>query len=545
MNLYVISNINLDSFKDELLSTKIDNVSFAGYNQYINELIDVNSNLNKKKYDLVFFHLDGDQLFKFSIENDEFIYDDDTFIYFINSLSKFLAENSNTNIIISGINISSITSYNNLDSFVKNSFFEIQFSTNKKIKELSRKYTNLHYFDFPSIVSKFGETQLIDYKFWYLGRIKYSHFGMKIISNYFTSLINGIFGSTKKVLVLDLDNTLWGGVIGEDGLDGIELSEDGIGKIFRDFQNEILKLKSLGILLAICSKNNSSDVDEVFENHKMMLLKSDDFTVKKINWQNKSNNIREIASELNLGLDSIVFIDDNPVEREFVKKSIPEVNVPDFPVEIFNLKDWFINDVIYRYFSKISISNEDVNKKSQYERNIKRVKEKDISLSLEDYLKGLKMKIKLTLDDRNSIPRLSQLTQKTNQFNLSTIRYSENEIENLMNDKNKFVFSSVYEDKFGNEGIISVLIAEIINKKEVFIDTFLMSCRVIGRKVETKILKEVLERLEEEHEIKSVKMNFNATKKNILAKKFYDECGFTESTKNIEINNLISKLNET
>ena len=280
MNLYVISNINLDSFKDELLSTKIDNVSFAGYNQYINELIDVNSNLNKKKYDLVFFHLDGDQLFKFSIENDEFIYDDGTFIYFINSLSKFLAENSNTNIIISGINISSITSYNNLDSFVKNSFFEIQFSTNKKIKELSRKYTNLHYFDFPSIVSKFGETQLIDYKFWYLGRIKYSHFGMKIISNYFTSLINGIFGSTKKVLVLDLDNTLWGGVIGEDGLDGIELSEDGIGKIFRDFQNEILKLKSLGILLAICSKNNSSDVDEVFENHKMMLLKSDDFTVK-------------------------------------------------------------------------------------------------------------------------------------------------------------------------------------------------------------------------------------------------------------------------
>ena len=155
------------------------------------------------------------------------------------------------------------------------------------------------------------------------------------------------------------------------------------------------------------------------------------------------------------------------------------------------------------------------------------------------------MKIKLTLDDRNSIPRLSQLTQKTNQFNLSTIRYSENEIENFMNDKNKFVFSSVYEDKFGNEGIISVLIAEIINKKEVFIDTFLMSCRVIGRKVEIKILKEVLERLEEEHEIKSVKMNFNATKKNILAKKFYDDCGFTESTKNIEINNLISKLNET
>ena len=113
-----------------------------------------------------------------------------------------------------------------------------------------------------------------------------------------------------------------------------------------------------------------------------------------------------------MGLDSIVFIDDNPVEREFVKKSIPQVNVPDFPVEIFNLKDWFINDVIYRYFSKISISNEDVNKKSQYERNIKRIKEKDTSLSLEDYLKGLKMKIKLTLDDRNSIPRLSQLTQK-------------------------------------------------------------------------------------------------------------------------------------
>ena len=173
------------------------------------------------------------------------------------------------------------------------------------------------------------------------------------------------------------------------------------------------------------------------------------------------------------------------------------------------------------------------------------MKEKDPSLSLENYLKGLKIKIKISLDDKNSISRLSQLTQKTNQFNLSTIRYSENEIKNFMYDKNKFVFSAIYEDKFGNEGIVSVLIAEITNKKEVCIDTFLMSCRTIGRKVETKILKKVLKILIEKHEVKSVKMKFNATKKNILAKEFYNDCGFNESIKNIEINNLISKLNET
>ncbi len=544
MNLHVLSNINFDPFKNEFLSSKIKNISLSGFNQYMYELIDPNSNLNKNFFDLVFFHLDGDELFNFSIENKEFIYNEGPSTQFIESLKIFSINNPKTNIIVSGISISSLTTYNHLNSFTNFSFSEIQFSINKKIINLSKDHLNLHYFDFPALVSKFGQSKLIDYKYWYLGRIKYSTFGTKVISKYFNSLTNSVFGLTKKVLVLDLDNTLWGGVIGEDGIDGIRLSEDGIGKVYRDFQEEILRLKSLGIILAISSKNNEADAKEAFDNHNMMLLKFDDFAVKKINWNNKSDNIRDIAKELNIGLDSIVFIDDNPVEREFVKESIPELSVPVFPLEIFMLKDWFINDVVYEYFPKISLTDEDIDKTNQYERNVKRVEQKSTFLNINDYINTLDIKIKINLNDKNNISRISQLTQKTNQFNLSTKRYSESEIENFMNDNTKFVFSTVYEDKFGNEGVVSVLIAELTSQTSICIDTFLMSCRVIGRNVEKTILKKTIDVLLKKHRIDTVNMIFNPTKKNILAQEFYKKCGFLKSSEKLKIKKLKTKLNE-
>ena len=544
MNLILLSNINIDPLKHELQNSNFENIDSSGFNQYMIELIDPNSKINKNHYDVVFFHLDGDELFDFTFNNNMFDFKESLFNQFVKKLANYSLNNPKTNIVVSGIYISSITTFNHLNSSVNISLSDIQFSINKKIKKISQNNTNVHYLDFPAIISEHGSSQIFDFKYWYLGRIKYSNLGIKFLSIFFNSLTSSIFGFSKKVLVLDLDNTLWGGVIGEDGIEGIHLSEDGIGKIYRDFQNEILKLKSLGVILAICSKNNEIDAKEVFDNHDMMILKYDDFAIKKINWINKTKNIEEISNELNLGLNSIVFIDDNPREREFVKKSLTDVNVPDFPEEIHNLKNWFIHDVVYKFFSKKSITFEDLDKTNQYERNKKRSVEETISSDIEQYINALEIKININTNDKNNIPRISQLTQKTNQFNLSTKRYSENEISDLMLDSNKFIYSSSYQDKFGKEGIISVVIIELIDEYTIFIDTFLMSCRVIGRNVEKVIFKQILNILIGKCNIKTVKMEYIESKKNILAKEFYTNCGFKKSFKSLEIKTLISKLNE-
>lgn len=531
MSLTVLSNINIDPLKNQLLKFELENLKFAGYNQFILELINPQSDLQSDTPDTVFFHLDGEELLRVILPNGSIVYDKNTINSFFTHVEKFASRKTKTNIIISGIVLPPMNIYTHLNRNSDRSLTEIQDAANNKIEKLSKKYSNIYYLDFPAIVSTFGINSLIDEKFWYLGRIKYTNTAFYQIAKYLKSLIDAIHGRTKKVLVLDLDNTLWAGIIGEDGLQGIQLSEDGIGKVYRDFQKLIKQLKSLGVLLAICSKNNEEDVIEAINFHKMMILNNKDFIIKKINWNNKVDNIRSIAKELELGLDSFVFIDDNPVERDLVKQNIPEVVVPDFPKDIAQLNKWFINDVVFPYFSKVILTNEDKEKTKQYERNIER-KDLGTTLDLSDYIKSLEIKLSLTIDNKNQISRISQLTQKTNQFNLTTKRYTESEIENFMNDKTRQIYSVEYSDKYGNEGIIAVSIIEIIQDNTAFIDTFLMSCRVIGRNVEYLILQRIIETIFNKYNINLFKAEYIPTTKNILAKEFHIRCGFDSTNNN-------------
>jgi FkbH-like protein len=263
---------------------------------------------------------------------------------------------------------------------------------------------------------------------------------------------------------LDLDNTLWGGIIGEDGIEGIKLSEDGIGKVYRDFQFLIKGLKDIGIPLGIVSKNNINDAKEVFEKHPMMVLKFEDFIIKKINWNNKVDNIKEIAKELNLGVDSFVFIDDNPVERDIVRQYLPEVVVPDFPEkEITELPEWFINEIIYNYFARTTLTEEDKEKTEQYKSNLERKKLMK-KLNIDDFIDSLKIKLNFYVNDKRFIERTAQQTQKTNQFNLTTRRYTVMDIEKFINSEEYIVFNLEYEDKFGNEGIIGTAIVKLEEK---------------------------------------------------------------------------------
>jgi len=277
------------------------------------------------------------------------------------------------------------------------------------------------------------------------------------------------------------------------------------------------------VLLVSCSKNNEPDVREMFKKNPYMQLRWDDFILHKINWERKSDNIAEIAETLQLGLDSTVFIDDSRQERELVKQMLPEVETPDFPEDISLLNQWFVWEVVYPFFQKKQLTEEDKEKTSQYKRNLSRSEELR-TMSYEEFLTSLQIKLSVSDPTDLQLPRVAQLTQKTNQFNLTGKRYTDVEILEINNDIDYQIFICEYEDKFGKEGIIGCAIVQLKEKKAV-LDTFLLSCRVLGRNVENMFLEHILFELKQRG-IRSVEGIYNATEKNIAAKDFYLKNGF-------------------
>jgi len=526
-----LSNINIEPIKNFF---KEEEVFFSGYNQFLIDLLNDNSDLYSNKISEVFLFIDLEEML-YEIFNklpteETFSEADEKLNNLFSLVKSYLTKRNNVIFVMNN----ATKPINCFTTFIESNHAEVNFSVfvntyNDKLKILKKEHSNLLIFDWERIVRTFGENNLYDDKFWYLGRIKLNNNAYKNIKEEYTSLLNAYRGKIKKVLVLDLDNTIWGGVIGEDGVNGIILSEDGPGKAYRDFQKIILSLKDIGVILALNSKNNVTDVEEVFSSHNMMVLQYDDFVIKKINWENKAQNLVEIADELNLGMDSIVFIDDNPVEREFVKKNLPVVTVPDYPPDISKLKKWFFTNVVYKYFPKISLTNEDKTKTRQYVSNIKR-NELGKNLTLNDFLKGLEIKLKVYVNPTSFNSRIAQLTQKTNQFNMTTRRYTEGDIENFIADKDISVFAIEYSDKFNSEGIVGTAFIKLQNE-EIKIDTFLMSCRIIGKSIEFIFLYEILCYFEKKN-IRKVIAEFIPTKKNIVGKNFYGNCGFEKTIEN-------------
>jgi FkbH-like protein len=344
-----------------------------------------------------------------------------------------------------------------------------------------------------------------------------------VLANEIQNVLVCLQGKTKKVLILDLDNTLWGGVLGEEGWENVHLSEEGVGKIFVDFQKKIKQLKEMGVLLVSCSKNNETDVREMFEKHPDMQLNWDDFILHKINWERKSENIAKFAESLQLGLDSMVFIDDSQQERELIKQTFPQVEVPEFPQDIALLNQWFVLDVVYPFFPKKQLTEEDKEKTTQYKRNISR-SEIQKTLSFDEYLQSLNIHLTIAEPANSQLSRVTQLTQKTNQFNLTGKRYTDGEIAAIYSNKQYRIYVCEYEDKFGKEGIVGCAILHIENEKAT-VDTFLLSCRVLGRNVENDFLKHILLEIKQKG-IKRVEGIYHATEKNIAAQDFYKKNGF-------------------
>ena len=502
--LAALSNINIDPLKSFLNKNDLD-FYFAGYNQWQSELTNPTSGLYNFNPDYVFLHLDAEELKNQT--NDVF-----------SAIEYFVAAFPKIQFIISNFSLSPYS----VDSYINNAKIETD-SLNNALISFQNKYPGIFIFDFNRLIALYGFRNLISNKFWYLGRIKYNNAGFRVIADELQNVLQTIEGKTKKVLALDLDNTLWGGVAGEDGWNNLKISEEGIGKIYADFQRNIIKLANTGILLVIVSKNNETDAKEVFQRNQNMQLSWDDFVAKKINWNNKADNLREIANELNLGLDSIVFIDDNAFERELVKESLPEIIVPDFPEDITELNYWFINNVIYPNFAKSKISNEDLNKTEQYKRNSERVKE-SILYSYEEFLKQLNINLDIKYIDNENVNRISQLTQKTNQFNLNGKKYSESDLIEMMHSDEFKLFSLQYSDKFGNEGITGVAILKL-SDDTAFLDVFLLSCRILGRNIEHSFINYLTELLQNIN-VKFLKATFVDNGRNIQVREFLIKYGF-------------------
>lgn len=328
------------------------------------------------------------------------------------------------------------------------------------------------------------------------------------------------FGGVKCV-ILDLDNTLWGGIIGDDGIENIQIGNLGIGKAYSKFQTWLRELKERGIILAVCSKNNEEIAKEPFLKHTEMVLKLDDIAVFVANWDNKADNIRHIQSVLNISFDSMVFLDDNPAERKIVKDNLPEIIVPDLPEDAAYYLPYLKE---LNLFETTVVSENDKERTKQYQEEAKRAELSSKVTNIKEYLNSLEMEAVIEKFKKEDYSRIAQLTQRSNQFNLRTIRYTEADIERIANDPGFISLAVKLKDRFGDYGLISVLILEI-KENTAFIDTWLMSCRVLKRGVEDVVMENLIQ-FARNNNCNAILGEYLPTSKNNLVAEHYKNLGF-------------------
>ena len=353
-------------------------------------------------------------------------------------------------------------------------------------------------------------------------------------------IIRTLNGRFKKCVILDLDNTTWGGIIGDDGIENIQIGSLGIGKSFTEFQYWVKKLKERGVILAVCSKNTESIAMEPFVKHPEMVLELEDISVFRANWENKADNIRQIQSILNIGFDSMVFLDDNPFERNIVRENIPEISVPELPEDPADYLEFLYE---LNLFETSSFSHEDSDRTRLYQIEAERVKVLQSFTNQDDFLKNLNMCSDIQSFSKFNTPRIAQLSQRSNQFNLRTVRYSEGDIEKISASEDHFGFAYTLEDNFGDNGLICVVILKKESQNILFIDTWFMSCRVLKRGMENFVLNTIVNTAKL-HGCSTIVGEYIPTTKNSLVKDHYTDLGFMKEQNKfyLDIKNYKPKL---
>jgi len=499
----------------------------ADYNQYNQEILDQNSGLYQFKPDITFLILDtrhvlGEYFFSwYTVPHDDRQKIIDTKISELKNICNTFTKNSDSKLVLTSLQIPNYSPYGFHDEHITKSLKQVIYEINTELFEWNKQY-NLFTYDFNRFVRKFGENNIFNYKQFFSGDIKIS---TEYIPKFIDDLMGYVYavtGTSKKCIVLDLDNTLWGGIIGEDGFDNIKLGDNPIGRSFVEFQKRLLALNQRGIILAINSKNNFDDAIEVIQKHPNMILREDNFACVKINWDDKVSNIQRITEELNIGLDSMVFFDDDPINQEYVRESLPEVLVMNLPKDSSQYAQ-IITEM--KEFDVLKITEEDTKRSDMYLKQKKRKEFESKVGNFNEFLKQMNIQVHVQKADSFSIPRISQLTLKTNQFNLTTRRYQEDEISKFSSSDDKIVECIQVSDKFGDNGITGTYIVEKKNNEEWIVDTFLLSCRIMGRGVEEIMMNQIIENAKSSG-VKRIKGKFIPTAKNKPAENFYEKLGF-------------------
>tara|TARA_B110000027_G_C16119081_1_gene301787 strand:+ start:1668 stop:3398 length:1731 start_codon:yes stop_codon:yes gene_type:complete len=395
---------------------------------------------------------------------------------------------------------------------------------NYELMNLAQQNSSLFICDIAALQNKFGRNMMFDSSVYVTSDMILSIEAIAYVASRTMNIISAAQGKFKKCLILDLDNTLWGGIIGDDGLENIQLGHGlGIGKAFSELQEWIKKLKNRGVILAVCSKNTENIAKEPFEKHPEMILKLSDIAVFKANWDNKADNIRHIQSVLNIGFDSMVFLDDNPFERNIVRENIPSITVPELPNDPSEYLEYLYS---LNLFETVSYSYSDADRTKQYQVEAQRVTMQKSFTNESEFLKNMDMVSEIKPFDKFNSPRVSQLSQRSNQFNLRTVRYLEADIENISNDNNFQDFSFTLSDKYGDNGLICIVILEKKNKETLFINSWLMSCRVLKRGMENFTLNTII-KFAKENGFKKIIGEYISTPKNKMVENHYQELGFS------------------
>lgn len=412
---------------------------------------------------------------------------------------------------------------------VEHSFIYQLRKLNYYLQKLAKDHAGVYLVDLLAIQINLGRDKYFSSKLYYCSKMSISINALPEVAKAIIDVLLSIAGRIKKCLIFDLDNTIWGGTIGDDGLEGIEIGEIGNGRVFSDLQRWIKQLKDNGIVLAVCSKNNEQTAMEPFEKHEDMILKLSDISLFLANWDDKVTNIKHIQSVLNLGMDSIVFLDDSSFERNYVRESIAGVTVPELPDDP-SLWLGFLQK--QNYFETSSYSVESSDRTKFYQAESERIKAEKKFKTIDEYLNSLHMLASAKPFDQKHIKRIAELTQRSNQFNLRTVRYTESDIQRIAEDKNYLTVYFTLKDRYGEQGLISIVIMKKQHEDTLFIDTWLMSCRVLKRGMEEFVINKIVQ-IAKDSGFTTIFAEYIPTPKNKMVSTIYDSMGFNRIDENI------------
>lgn len=502
------------------------NIFEADYNQIERQVYDPTSELYAFSPDFTVIFYCTDKLLKDFNKlntNAKTIFAQDQ-IKNIEILYNTIESRINCNIIFFNFPESNDSVFGNYANKTSASFIYQLRYLNFELMNLAIRLKNLFILDINILQSQYGHDFITNNKIYINTELFFSIDFLPIVAKNTIEIIQSINGKFKKCLILDLDNTLWGGIIGDDGLEKIQIGELGIGKAFSDLQLWVKQLKQRGIILAICSKNNEATAKEPFEKHADMILHLNDIAVFVANWNNKVDNIEYIQSILNISYDSMVFLDDNPFERNMVRSHIKEITIPELPEDPADYLNYLRT---LNLFETASFTYEDEKRTLQYQEEANRTSSKQQFINEKDFLKSLNMVSFIEPFNDYNIPRVAQLSQRSNQFNLRTIRYSENELRKVANDPLYLTFAFSLKDKYGDYGLISLIILKKTKNYNLIIDTWIMSCRVLKRQMENFVLNKIVYKALEIG-YSSINGEYIPTTKNGMVKDHYKNLGFTD-----------------